>query len=297
MGTTHSSVSSSSNSRRARVVAVPAPAPATTETADREVIQNDIPLEVVIRPMPEEYQEEVQQAAAETNTTSSRRRQRHGSRRNHRHSHRHNRGTTATSREYVDELSFDGRPPPPASNRILQSLTRHHLTTQEDVNAMFKGVDMDEEECLICSEILPSVGNTVTKLPCGHVFHSTCIVDGWLSKHCTCPTCRYELPTDSAKYEYGRFDRMRTRKIQYLMEKHNLKISTYVCMNPDINETTIDSNENHVSEISSATTTTSSSSSNITEMDSCGEAAVCKNLVQVSSNNDTDSSFLWMRDY
>ena len=295
MGTTHSSVSSSSNSRRARVVA----APATAETTDREVIDNDIPLEVVIRPMPEVQQEEAQQEAAETNTTSSRRRH-HGSRRNHRHSHRH-RGTTAT-RENEDYLSFDGRPPPPASNRILQSLTRDHLSTQEDVKAAFKGVldvEDNEEECLVCSEILTCVGCTVTKLPCGHVFHSTCIIDGWLSKHCTCPTCRYELPTDNAKYEYGRFDRMRTRKIQYLMEKHNQKISTYVCMNPDIMDTTIDSNEtNPISEISSATTTASASSSNMNEMDSCGgEAALCtKKLVQVSNNDDNDTSFLWMRD-
>jgi hypothetical protein len=73
-----------------------------------------------------------------------------------------------------------------------------------------RAVDKFNEVCMVCSES-HDIGNVVTILPCGHMFHSTCICD-WLNRNCTCPTCRYELPTDDAKYEVGRRERMRQRQ-------------------------------------------------------------------------------------
>lgn len=43
-------------------------------------------------------------------------------------------------------------------------------------------------DCIICMEDFePGVGGK--KVPCGHVFHSSCIAQ-WLSDHNSCPLCR-----------------------------------------------------------------------------------------------------------
>ncbi|KAK1428103.1 hypothetical protein QVD17_16931 [Tagetes erecta] len=55
-------------------------------------------------------------------------------------------------------------------------------------------VDATGLVCVICKDDL-CVGGVVNRLPCGHVYHPSCIVP-WLNARNTCPLCRYELPTD-----------------------------------------------------------------------------------------------------
>ena len=85
--------------------------------------------------------------------------------------------------------------PPPAAKVILDELP--------DITA--EGSSL---ACGICGE-----KGCETRLPCGHSFHKRSCVELWLTRHCTCPLCRYELPTDDDSYEPGRQERMSSRKL------------------------------------------------------------------------------------
>ncbi|CAO2145377.1 unnamed protein product [Urochloa humidicola] len=52
------------------------------------------------------------------------------------------------------------------------------------------------EVCAICKDDLP-VGAAATRLPCGHLYDSSCIV-AWLEVHNSCPVCRSRLPSISS---------------------------------------------------------------------------------------------------
>jgi len=54
-----------------------------------------------------------------------------------------------------------------------------------------------ERTCEICQSEYETADNVLV-LPCNHFYHQLCI-GRWLSKHTTCPTCRFEIcPSDKA---------------------------------------------------------------------------------------------------
>ncbi|CAN1805674.1 E3 ubiquitin-protein ligase SGR9, amyloplastic [Linum perenne] len=57
-------------------------------------------------------------------------------------------------------------------------------------------------ECVVCKEEMEE-GREVCEMPCGHLFHWGCILP-WLRDRSTCPTCRFQLPTEDVHGEIRR---------------------------------------------------------------------------------------------
>lgn len=112
---------------------------------------------------------------------------------------------------------------PPASARAIRQLPTIRVAP-EDL------IDPNNRECCVCLEE-NRLDDRVTRLPCAHIFHSSCVVD-WLVNHsCTCPVCRYELPTDDPQYEAGRMERMKSRKPRFAIhELRRLPVSELLAL-------------------------------------------------------------------
>lgn len=93
---------------------------------------------------------------------------------------------------------------PPRTSAAMLRLLPKIKVTQHDLEKN------ESPECVICLDDLV-LGEPATRIPCGHLFHENCIKD-WLKKSNECPVCRYELPTDDAKYEVDRKERMAGRR-------------------------------------------------------------------------------------
>jgi len=96
--------------------------------------------------------------------------------------------------------------PPPASSQAVKTIPSITVTP-DDLS------DPTNLECCICLE-KNELGSKVSRLPCGHLFHEDCL-KAWITKHCTCPVCRYELPSTSTDFNAGRSARMASRKPRY----------------------------------------------------------------------------------
>ncbi|VEU36162.1 unnamed protein product [Pseudo-nitzschia multistriata] len=65
-------------------------------------------------------------------------------------------------------------------------------STAEDVQPKCGGYMQLSDECTIClDEFVPGV--RVRELPCGHVFHSTCIARWLIERSAVCPLCKLDL--------------------------------------------------------------------------------------------------------
>ncbi|KAG6419706.1 hypothetical protein SASPL_116216 [Salvia splendens] len=84
---------------------------------------------------------------------------------------------------------------PPAAKSVVEGLEGFFIDKEENVIA-----------CAICKDTV-NVGEIAKNLPCGHGYHSDCIVT-WLGARNSCPVCRFELPTDDPEYEEERKKRV-----------------------------------------------------------------------------------------
>ncbi|KAL3532524.1 hypothetical protein ACH5RR_006045 [Cinchona calisaya] len=72
-------------------------------------------------------------------------------------------------------------------NYIERKLSEYKVFNQNQLLSEMPTVETFGE-CIVCMESFESsVGGK--QVPCGHVFHSTCIAR-WLSDHNSCPLCR-----------------------------------------------------------------------------------------------------------
>lgn len=85
------------------------------------------------------------------------------------------------------EQEMEKSGPPPAAKTAIANLKY----VEVDKRIM---EDIEMCECSICKEDF-ILNQKVRQLPCGHLFHGECIVP-WLSQHCSCPLCRFALPSD-----------------------------------------------------------------------------------------------------
>lgn len=77
---------------------------------------------------------------------------------------------------------------PPARKEAVESLAS--VKIQEEVTTLQCSVCLDDFE----------IGMVAKEMPCKHKFHVDCLLP-WLELHCSCPVCRFELPSDETKTE------------------------------------------------------------------------------------------------
>lgn len=106
------------------------------------------------------------------------------------------------------------------TNICLNSTLQSKKVISNLPEVVVTGDDLQEEsniECCFClCDNVP--GEKRVKLPCGHLFDRECLIS-WLERSNTCPVCRYELETDSHKYEEERKRKMEERVVRYRQDE------------------------------------------------------------------------------
>ncbi len=96
-------------------------------------------------------------------------------------------GGSVTGGDFERLLSIFGPPESRGADASsIRSLPTNKLS-EEDVNRLPK----DHQTCSICLSTF-EVGDEARRLPCFHVFHSSCI-DPWLGQNSKCPICMHEV--------------------------------------------------------------------------------------------------------
>lgn len=92
----------------------------------------------------------------------------------------------------------------PTADKCIRGLPSERILPRDRIKFA-----ADETPCSICSDRLID-GVSLTRLPCGHVFHSNCTAL-WLNRANTCPECRYQLETEDQAIETQRAKLMEQR--------------------------------------------------------------------------------------
>ncbi|XP_038883574.1 E3 ubiquitin-protein ligase RNF181-like [Benincasa hispida] len=81
-----------------------------------------------------------------------------------------------------ETVVFDEAPPPRRGVEKVAVERVRELKSQEELG-----------DCCICLEELSCEKREVIRIPCGHVYHESCVFK-WLRKNNSCPLCRKPLP-------------------------------------------------------------------------------------------------------
>ncbi len=133
--------------------------------------------------------------------------------------------------DLAEALSFQQEQPtgnPPASKRAV---TRLPIFALEEKHCK-KGADgkLEFPACTICCSNI-GLGEKAQLLPCGHMYHPDCIKP-WFDQNNTCPTCRYELPTDDVGYEEERRRNAASRRQQRRQQRESTRVPPRVHVRP-----------------------------------------------------------------